>query len=115
MSAAMQFLGGDISSYSSAVGLLAVHSAIAWNDAVQIHLTGKRVKYEDHKRAADHIRRICGTCSIDADGVSHFEALLGSKNAFAYDETVIRDSAAQKALTHALRFETWALRILGGR
>ncbi len=115
MSEAMKFLGEDLPSYASAVALLAVHSAIAWNDVIQIRLTGKRVKYENHRQAADHTRRICGSRGIEADGVRHFEALLGGKNAVAYDETPIRESAADKARSHAQRFETWALRILGGQ
>jgi hypothetical protein len=113
MSDAMKLLGDDLPSYASAVALLAVHCAIAWNDAIQIRLTGKLVKLENHERAATHTRRICGSRRIDADAIRHFEALLGSKNTVAYDETVIHESVADKARTHALRFETWALRILG--
>lgn len=115
MSEAMKFPGDDLPSYASAVALLAVHCAIAWNDVIQIRLTGKRVKYENHKQVADHTRRIRGSRGIEAEGVRHFEALLGSKNAVSYDETLILESAADKARTHALRFETWALRILGGQ
>ncbi|MFZ0690184.1 MAG: hypothetical protein WA891_08065 [Acidobacteriaceae bacterium] len=114
MSDAMKLLEDDLANYASAVALLAVHSAIAWNDAVQIRLTGNRVKYRNHKQTADHTRRICGSHGIDVSGIRHFEALLGSKNAVAYDETMILEPAADKARTHALRFETWALRILGG-
>ncbi|HEX3985071.1 MAG TPA: hypothetical protein VHX13_00575 [Acidobacteriaceae bacterium] len=112
---AMKLLEDDLSNYASAVALLAVHSAIAWNDAVQIRLTGKRAKYRNHGESAKHSRRICGSRGIDVKGINHFEALLGSKNAVAYDETLILEPAADKARTHALRFETWALRILGGQ
>jgi len=112
---AMKLLEDDLSSYASAVALLAVHSAIAWNDAVQIRLTGKRAKYRDHRQSANHTRRICGSHGIDVNGINHFEALLRSKNAVAYDESLILEPAADKARTHALRFETWALRILGGQ
>jgi hypothetical protein len=112
---AMKLLEDDLSKYALAVALLAVHSAIAWNDAVQIRLTGKRAKYRDHKDSANQTRRICGSRGIDVNGISHFEALLGSKNAVAYDETLILEPAADKARTHALRFETPALRILGGQ
>ncbi len=102
MSEAMKFLGDDLPSHASAVALLAVHCAIAWNDVIQIRLTGKRAKYENHKHAVNHTRRICGSRGIDTDGVRHFEALLNSKNAVSYDETLILESAADKARSHAI-------------
>src|ERR1039458_3296680 len=70
--------------YPSAAALLAVHRAIAYNDAVQIKLTGDRSRSQDHGQAIAAIRRACGTAKIEPRGVAHLGKLLSMKTDVSY-------------------------------
>lgn len=111
---AMKLLQDDIHHYAAAVALLAVHSAIAFNDAVQMKLSGKWTNDADHKRTAAHTRKLCHHLGHNADGVAHLERLLARKTDYSYSNTIIDYDMAYAAGIHAERFEAWALRLLGG-
>ncbi len=76
---AMELCHDDMPHYSAAVGLLAVHSAISYNDAIQIKLTGKRAKSQDHQRAATATEAACRRARMDTPGVRHLKNLLRVK------------------------------------
>lgn len=65
--------------YPSAAALLAVHGAIAYNDAVQIKLTGDHLRTKDHGQAIAAIKRACGTAKIEPHGVAQLRKLLSMK------------------------------------
>ena len=111
---AMNLLQDDVQHYAAAVALLAVHSAIAFNDAVQMKLSGKWVKDTDHKKTASHTRKLCSSLGYDAGGITQLEKLLARKNDYSYSNTIIDDETARAAGIHAERFQAWALRVLGG-
>ncbi len=65
----MELCHEDIDVYASAVGLLAVHSAISYGDAVLIGLTGRRSHAQDHGQAVAAITKACRKAKIQADGI----------------------------------------------
>lgn len=77
---AMKRLMDDAAAYKSAVALLAVHSAIAFNDAVSERLTGKAHKGQDHSTASRETRSACVKNKIDTSGIKHLDYLLSKKN-----------------------------------
>ncbi len=109
---AISLLQEDLSSYASAVALLSVHSAIAYNDAIQIKISGTRKSFDDHRQTAIATRKLCRSKGYDCDGLRHLETLLGRKSEFSYSETLTLPDVAYVAVTHARRFESWALQIL---
>ncbi len=94
--------------YPSAAALLAVHSAIAYNDAVQIKLTGDRLRSQDHGQALAAIKRACGTAKIEPRGIAHLGRLLSVKTDVSYGDKDVDNQLAESLCVAADRFEAWA-------
>jgi hypothetical protein len=102
----MRLLADDLLSYAEAVALLAIHSAISLNDAVQVAVTGGRSKYEDHKRTTVDLEHICKRYGVPLKGVQHLRWLLSNKTEISYaDRTFAR---SDEALDKAMKFHDWA-------
>jgi len=106
----MKLLRDDPDSYREAPALLAVHGAISLTDAIRVCYTGKWGVAEDHREAAQQLRRLCGRLKADNTGVSHLTWLLSRKDAFAYREHRVDRNDIETACTHAERFEAWVAR-----
>src|SRR5664279_872977 len=110
---AMELCHDDMSGYSTAVGLLAVHSAISYNDAIQIKLTGKRTKSQDHSRAIRVTAAACQNARIESRGVRHLEKLLGAKTDVSYGDERVDNRRVEFLYQSARAFRAWAEGILG--
>jgi hypothetical protein len=104
---AMKLLMDDLASYKSAVALLAVHSAIAFNDAVLERLTGSVPKRKEHAEGHRQTKKACSRKKIDAAGVQHLERLIASKTSYSY-AGMVDEKRAQDAALKAQRFAHWA-------
>jgi hypothetical protein len=92
--------------------LLAVHSAIALNDAVLTVLTGSPYKGQDHGQAVSHTRLRCNEAKLDTGGIKHLANLVKRKTDIAYGNRETTFDEALKLSMDAERFETWAYRLL---
>ncbi len=81
---AMQLCRDDLKTYASAAALLAVHSAISYNDALLLKLKGQRHKSEDHKRAVIVIENACRQARLEGRGIKHLAHLLSAKTDVSY-------------------------------
>lgn len=102
----------DLPSYASAVALLAIHSAIAFNDAVLIKLAGKRPMGEDHRSASQATIKNCKKWKINDAGVRHLTTLIGRKTDIAYGDKAVEQELAMAMPVAAERFEAWASGVL---
>lgn len=105
----MNLLMDDVASYKSAVALLAVHSAIAFNDAVLYWMTGSSHKGEDHSSASKMTLRECKKIKRDISGIKHLEYLLSKKTKYSYNG-LVDEMSAKYAADKARRFADWAYR-----
>ena len=112
---AMELCHDDMTGYSAAVGLLAVHSAISYNDAVQIKLTGRRTKSEYHSRAIRATEAACQNARIGLRGVKHLEKLLSAKTDVSYGDERVDNRRVEFLYQSARAFRAWAEGILGVR
>lgn len=107
MDEAMDLHEQDLTPILSAIGLLAVHSAISLADAVLVHHVGMRSD-GDHARAADELRALSAGRRIkDQSGIEMFKRLLGKKNGFAYNAKYLTTQDAKSAFDHARSFASW--------
>jgi hypothetical protein len=106
---AMKFFSRDVENFPSTVALLAVHSAISYNDALLILLTGKRPRTENHREAISRTRSACGQSRLDPTGVSQLERLLSAKTDISYGSRAVRPDKAEALLYTAQRFQAWAI------
>lgn len=111
---AMELCHDDMAGYSAAVGVLAVHCAISYNDAVQIKLTGKRTKSQDHRRAVRGTEAACRSASVESRGIGHLERLLSAKTDISYGDARVDKRRIEYLYQAARAFRAWAESILGG-
>lgn len=109
---AMQLCRDDIGAYAAAVGLLAIHSAISFGDAVLIRLTGQRSRSKDHRKTLDAINKACTKNNIRPDGVKHLEKLVSAKTEISYGDKQADERTVQVLYIAAGRFQAWAEHVL---
>jgi len=102
---AMQLCHDDMVAYASAVGLLAIHSAISFSDAVLLRLTGQRSHSHNHQKAAEVITKACKKAKISADGVKHLERLVSAKSDVAYGDKEVDEQRIEFLYVAAGRFQ----------
>ncbi len=107
---AMRLCQNNNPPFHSAAALLAIHSAIAYNDAVQLMLTGKRSKFQDHKRALEPTINACEKARIETKGIEQLRVLLGAKTGISYGDKQVEGQLAFRLCIAADRFEAWAQR-----
>jgi len=69
LSAARRLIADD-PEYTSALALLAVHSAISWRDAVSMKLVGGVTKNKDHMGAVLVLEKQFASRKLNSDGLS---------------------------------------------
>jgi hypothetical protein len=111
LSAARKLVADD-ADYTSALALLAVHSAISWNDAVSMRLVGNVVKGEDHMRAVVLLEKQCASRKMNRDGFKHLRKLIQEKSKVSYGDQRTTPDAALALAVNSERFERWARQTL---
>jgi len=100
--------------YSAATALLAVHSAISFNDALLALLTNSRSKGTDHAEARFRTMEACRSRGIATDGLEHLKKLVSAKTNVSYgDQTISFDKAGELA-TASERFQSWTYHTMKG-
>ena len=99
----------DLEGFGDVVAVIAVHGAIALVDAILEGFGTGRSKDEDHRTAAQKMRRLCGRLQIDSDGVLHFIKLAKQKSLFSYGDQRLDHNKIKAAVVHLERFTSWAL------
>lgn len=106
----VKLLTDDLSTYGGAVGVLAVHSAIALADAVQVAATGTRYRGQAHGQAIGELEQICKDHRREATGIKHLAELLDKKHHFSYDERPVSVGELARAELKMERFFSWVNR-----
>ena len=115
LAGAMKLCQDDLAAYASAAALLAVHSAISYNDALLIGLGGARPRGENHREAVPALKRTCTKAGIDHLGIAQYQKLLSAKTGISYGDKQVDDEKVTALCIAAERFQTWAERILQKR
>ena len=100
--------------HAAALAIVSVHAAIAFADAVCIHLAGKKSTSSDHEAAVRLLRAVAGE-RLPRPTERALQRLLGEKNRLEYEGYLAAMGEAQDLLLRAERFATWAEGMLLGR
>jgi hypothetical protein len=112
LAGAMKLCQDDLAAYASAAVLLAVHSAISYNDALLVGLGGARPRGENHREAITALKRICTGAKIEQQGIAHLQKLLSAKTDISYGDKPVDENRITALCTAAFRFEKWAEQVL---
>jgi hypothetical protein len=93
--------------YTSALALVSIHGAIAFNDALLVKLTGKHRMDSDHMGAVRRTKKQCSVKRISPKGVKHLEDLIRAKTRVSYSDERTTTEIADRLAVSSERFEAW--------
>lgn len=99
--------------YGNAIGLLAIHAAISYGDALSIAF-GQLKSADEHMKAADALRSVLGS-RLPAEQFKSFRAVLQEKDAVSYQGTYYTLADGRKLLKRSKSFCAWALEVFQTR
>ncbi len=103
---ALSTLGDEQAPYGNAIGLLAIHAAIRYSDAVSIAF-GEQKSTGGHVDAADHLRTMMGQRLPD-DMAKRLQKILLEKDIVSYQGNFYDLAEGRKLLKVAEVFCDWA-------
>ena len=99
--------------YWNAAGVLIIHAAIAYTDAITIKVGGVKSQGEDHMAAVDLLKEIVVSREDDQRAVNHLARMLEQKNLVSYSGEVYTRADIEKLWKQMERYKGWALFALG--
>ena len=99
--------------YWNASGVLIVHAAIAFADAIAIKLAGVKSRGEDHHETIALLEEVVAPGEEKQKALEHLRRIIDHKNAVSYSGEVYGRTDIEQLWKQAARFRDWALDILG--
>lgn len=98
--------------YFNAAGVLIVHAAIAYADALTIKYIGAKSKGEDHHEVITLLEEIFPLNEERKKSLNHLNAIIEHKNAVSYSGDVYDKKDIEQLWKHLERFKAWAILLL---
>lgn len=105
---ALHALADEGDRYGNAIGVLSVHAAIAWVDALTIAYGGVKHTGADHGGAADLLLETVPESRMSADARRKLRAVLRSKDEVSYMGQFYSVEDAMRLLIRLRAFTQWA-------
>lgn len=98
--------------YWNAAGVLVVHAAIAFTDAITVKVGAVKNASSDHAVAADLLEEVVAIDAAGKKAIGHLRAILEEKNLVSYSGQIYRQEDIRRMSRHAARYQTWARQFL---
>ena len=98
--------------YFNAAGVLIVHAAIAYADALTIKYIGAKSKGEDHHEVISLLEEVFPLNDDRKKSLNHLNAIIEHKNAVSYSGDVYDKKDIDQPWKHLERFKSWAINLL---
>jgi hypothetical protein len=98
--------------YYNAAGVLFVHSAIAFGDAITIKLSSTKSSGDNHFQIISLIEEIAKASNEKSKALNHLRKIIDQKNLVSYSGEEYTQKDIVDLQKNAQRFQTWALKIL---
>ena len=98
--------------YWNAAGLLIVHAAIAYTDAITIKIGGVKSHGEDHMAAVDLVKQTVVLDKSDEKALNHLSQMIQEKNLVSYSGEVYGMQDIEKLWKHLDRYKSWVILVL---
>jgi len=96
----------------NSAGLLIVHAAISYADAVAIKLGGVKSRSENHHDTVKLLEKVTKESDNKSNALNQLERLIAHKSTVAYSGEVYDRQDIDKLLKHLERFKTWAEKVI---
>lgn len=99
--------------YWNAAGVLIVHAAIAYTDALTIKEGGVKSQGDDHLAAVDLLKEVVALDERGRKAAGHLKRIIEQKNIVSYSGEVYFKQDVEELWKHLERFRPWVLLNLG--
>jgi hypothetical protein len=97
----------DFSNWNAS-GVLIIHAAIAYADAVTIKFGGVRSKGEDHQDVVRLLDSLLPQSEAKKSALNQLEKLIAHKTSVSYSGEAYDNKDIEKLFKHLERFKNWA-------
>ena len=98
--------------YWNAAGVLIIHAAIAYTDAITVKVGGVKSQGEDHMAAVDLLREVVALDEAGQKASNHLARMIEQKNVVSYSGEVYARTGIEQLWKQLVRFKAWAMSIL---
>ena len=99
--------------YWNAAGVLIIHAAIAYSDAITIKVGGVKSQGEDHMTAVDLLREVVALDEAGQRATHHLARMIEQKNVVSYSGEVYAKTDIEQLWKQLERYKKWVMSILG--
>lgn len=94
--------------YWNAAGVLIVHSAIAFADALTIKFGGVKSQGDDHFQVLTLLKEILDDSQDNKKALNHLEKIISHKNSVSYSGDIYEERDFENMWKHFVRYKDWA-------
>lgn len=94
--------------YWNAAGVLIVHAAIAYTDAITIKVGGVKSRGEDHMMAVRLVEEVVALESHGKKAMQHLRRIIEEKNLVSYSGEIYHRSDVSRLWKRLERYTQWA-------
>jgi hypothetical protein len=98
--------------YFNASGVLYIHSAIAYSDAITVKLSGKKCSGENHYEVIQLLENVVPGVRINSKAFNSLKSLIDHKNLISYTGDIYQKKDLEKIRKSFNRFREWAENLL---
>jgi len=98
--------------YYNASGVLYIHAAIAYSDAITIKLSGKKSSGDNHYEVIQLLESVVPITRIDNKAFNNLKSLIDHKNLISYTGDIYQQKDLVKIRKSFNRFKEWAESII---
>ncbi|MFZ2323575.1 MAG: hypothetical protein WAV89_07760 [Ignavibacteriaceae bacterium] len=98
--------------YYNASGVLYIHAAIAYSDAITIKLSGKKNSGNNHYEVIQLLENVVPITRIDNKAFNNLKSLIDHKNLISYTGDIYQQKDFVKIRKSFNRFKEWAESII---
>lgn len=98
--------------YFNAAGVLYIHSAIAYSDAITIKLSGKKCSGDSHYEVIQLLETAVPKIRADKKAFNNLKSLIDHKNLISYTGDIYQKKDLEKIRKAFNRFREWAESVL---
>ena len=109
------YSGADLArefEYWNAAGVLIIHAAIAYTDALTIKVGGVKSQGEDHRAVVDLLSEIVQLGETGQRAVNHLARMIEQKNIVSYSGEIYTRTGIEKLWKQLGRYKEWAVSML---
>jgi uncharacterized protein (UPF0333 family) len=99
--------------YWNAAGVLVIHAAIAYADAISIKVGSVKSQGEDHHDTIALLEDLVAASESKKKALNHLRTIIDHKTSVSYSGDVYTKSDVDRLWKHMERFQGWALEVLG--